>query len=180
MVKVLRLSEPSSEPITTAEAKARLDVTFSDDDDQIAAMISAGRRAVEDYCNRAFVQATWAVLYDGDLPSERTSLCLPLPDVSAVTSISYLDANLASQTWAESGNWSFDGERREITPDSAWPSGTKLRVAVTAGNGDSPISIPPPIRQAILYAVWDMYEPHSELWDRAKVLADPYRERLGV
>lgn len=180
MVKVIRLTEPASEPVTTTEAKARIDVVFSDDDTQIADLISAARRAIEDYCNRPFVEATWAVLYGGDLPTLDAPLCVPLKGITAVTQVTYKDTNGTTQTWAESGNWIFDAERQEITPDDAWPDGTDLRIAATAGNGDSPLDIPGTIKQAILFLVWDYYEPHDELQKRAFRLADPYRERLGL
>lgn len=180
MVKVLRLTEPVAEPVTLEEATARVDVVFSDDDDQIEALIKSARREIEDYCQRPFVSATWAVLYDGNLPTGDAVLCVPLADVTAITEITYRDGSLAVQEWLESGNWSFDAERQELRATDAWPSGTDLRIAATAGNSDSPLDVPPAIRQAILFLVWDTYEPHDELRTRAFRMADPYRERLGI
>lgn len=189
MPNVIRLTEPAAEPVTAAEAKAQLDITDTDDDVMIGTFISAARRRVEDYCQRPFVSATWAVLYDGALPGGDCPLTVPLADVAEITEVSYRGADGTAQIWAMSGNWSFDAERQEITPVAAWPGGTHLRIAATAGNDDSPLDIPAPVKVAILMFVADMYENREagndmgkayEINPRATQLLDPYRERMGL
>lgn len=185
-MKVVRLTDPSSEPVTLAEAKQQLRVSHTEDDGEITAMIVTARRAVEDYCNRPFVSATWAILYDGDLPIQDNALCIPLPDVTAIDSITYIDTSGVTQTWPDSGNWTFDAIRQEITPVDAWPDGTKLRINVTAG----PAKMPHPVRMACLMVVCELFE-----YDKAEkqqagggawlpgfagALLQPYRERVGI
>ena len=47
-----------TEPITLAEAKSHLRVTFEDDDSYITALITAARQYAENYQNRVYVDTT--------------------------------------------------------------------------------------------------------------------------
>lgn len=181
---VLRLSQPAVEPISLDDAKDHLRVDISDDDDLISALITAARERVENFCNRAFVSAEFAVLYSGDLPSGDAALWVPLPDVTDTT-VTYTDADGASASFT---GYTFDAERQTITPDDAWPSGSNLRVGVTAGNEDSPITLPGPIRSAILLYLADLYDRRTASFvderyyenPAAVSLMMPYRVEMGV
>ena len=53
-------TQPSVEPITTAEAKTHLRVEHSSDDTFIDTLITAARRACERYCGAQFCTATYS------------------------------------------------------------------------------------------------------------------------
>lgn len=193
-MRVIRLTDPAAEPVTTDEALlfCRNDVAAGSGEaailtQEIMAMIRAAREHAENICSRPFVSATWAVLYDGDLPIEDDALFVPMPGVTAVTSVTYRDPDGASQSIAAE-DYTFDAERQLMRPADAWPSGTDLRIAVTAGaTGERP-SVPRPVRQAILMLVADMFE-NREAFSAGETVTEhpavrgmlqPYRERMGL
>ena len=53
------------EPITLAEAKAHLRVTFTEDDNDIAMRLIAAREKCESHTNRSFLTTTWQQTLDG-------------------------------------------------------------------------------------------------------------------
>lgn len=183
-MRVLRLTQPASEPVTTAQAKAHLRVDDTASDNEIDWFISVARQRVEDFCNRAFCEATFAVLYDGDLPSGGIALSVPMPGAT-VDAITYRDTGGAIQSFTD---YTYDAERQEITPDDAWPDGENLRVAITAGDDGAPPVVPYPIYSAILLYVGDLFENRlaqvegSSFGENraAEALMMPYRERMGI
>lgn len=186
-MRIVRLTDISADPVTLAEAKAHLRISFDDDDDEITAFIKTARRRIEDYCNRLFVSASYAVLFDGDLPAGDSVLSVPVSDVTSVTSVKYRDLDGTQQTW-DSSDYSFDDERQELRPVDAWPDGTELRVEVVAG-ASSASDVPSPIKTAILLYVGEMYENREagnftsdryELNPGTLSLVQPYRDRMGI
>ena len=127
---VIRLTDPSVEPITLDQAKAHLRFTGSSSDDEIGAMISAARARVEAFCNRPFVSASFAVLHDGALPSGNLPIRVPVAGVTEVEDVSYRDVNGVSQTFEA---YTHDAERQIIEPQHldlvpVPPSTTRRRV----------------------------------------------------
>ena len=180
-MKVIRTSNPASEPCTVSEAKEHLRVTDDADTVYIAGLISAARARVEQYCNRAFASAGFAVVYDGDLPTGDTVVSVPVADVTAVV-VKYRDGNGAIQTWAAE-NYRHDPDRQTLTPLAGWPAGTDLRVEVTAG-----ATPPEDIKYAIKLVLADMYELRTigivgtsvAENPAAEALMNPHRERMGI
>lgn len=186
-MRVIRLSQPSVEPVTLAEAKLHLRVEADDEDTLIASYIVAARQRVEDYCNRAFVSAGFAALYSGSLPLSDAATHVPIAGVTSLESVQYRDGDGVVQTLGATG-FTLDAERLELRPSDAWPSGTDLRVEVLAGDDSTPPVIPGPIRSAILLYVADLYElrqahvigaaiAHNPA---AEMLMQPYRVRMGL
>lgn len=60
-------SPPVQEPVTLAEAKTHLRVTYTDDDALIAELITAARQWFEEQTYRALVTQTWDLKLD-ELP----------------------------------------------------------------------------------------------------------------
>ncbi len=58
------ITPPEIEPISVIEAKNHLRVDFNDDDDYIAALISASRDYAESFTNRALLTQTWQLTFD--------------------------------------------------------------------------------------------------------------------
>lgn len=53
-----------TEPVTLAELKAHLNITYSDDDNYLTFLISACRMAVEMFCNISIVQKECSIMVD--------------------------------------------------------------------------------------------------------------------
>lgn len=91
------VTEPTSEPITLAEAKAHLviDSDVTADDTYISALITMAREYAEAITRRAYVQRTLELL-------EPSFSCyefkLPYPPLQSVTHVKYLDSDGVLQT----------------------------------------------------------------------------------
>lgn len=109
------VTPPASEPVTLAEAKARLRVDTSDEDADITLLIAEAREAAEAECGCQFMAATWA-LYLDSFPGYAAYPCipgttpvptggvfdaairLPRPPCQSVISVKYYDAAGVQQT----------------------------------------------------------------------------------
>lgn len=186
-MRVVRLSQPSVEPVLLDEAKAHLRVSHDEEDALIETYVAAARERVETYCNRPFVSASFAALYDGALPLTEAPIALPLPDITAIDSVEYRDADGDIQTMAAE-DYTLDAARRELRPVEGWPTGTDLRVEFTAGDDSTAPEIPRAVRAAILLYAADLFEARQtqvigETVSQnrvAEMLLDPFRERMGI
>jgi uncharacterized phiE125 gp8 family phage protein len=155
---------PATEPITTAEAKTHLRVDGTDDDTYIDTLVASARRWVEDYTGRALVTQTWDWKFDHFPVSNRAYLWLPKGPVSAITSITYLDTDGASQTMTSS-DYVLDGDhlppRVALAPSADWPDTEADRintvtVRFVAGYGAAS-SVPDDIKHAVKLLVGQLY-----------------------
>ncbi len=104
MVGLTLVTAPASEPVSLAEAKdhCRIAQAVTYEDALVTGLIRAAREHVETYTHRALLTQTWADKRDA-FPCDRDeALWLPMPPVSSVTSITYIDTAGTSQTWAAS------------------------------------------------------------------------------
>lgn len=91
---------PASEPLTVTEVKARLRITISDEDTDLAALLAECRELCERECQRAFITQTW-VLYLDDFPrGGDRSIRLPMPPLVSVTHVKYHDVDGTQQTYS--------------------------------------------------------------------------------
>tara|TARA_R100000664_G_scaffold31914_1_gene46070 strand:+ start:1830 stop:2408 length:579 start_codon:yes stop_codon:yes gene_type:complete len=91
-------TQPTSYPVTTAEAKAHLKVDISDDDTLISNLIVSATQSAEDYTNRCFINTTLKMV--ADKWSEIDTLYKS--PVASVTNIKYYDTANTQQTLASS------------------------------------------------------------------------------
>lgn len=174
---IRRVTQPSVEPVTLAEAKAHLRVDIADDDGLIGLIISAAREAAEKYCSRSFASADYIEAIER---IHATEVALSYPDITAVASVSYVDSAGVTQTMTT--GFTFDAVFQTLTFASL-PSGTKFKITFTAG----PSTIPPSVKQSILLKISDMYENRSEQgWQAlyinraAQSLLSAHRTGMGV
>ncbi|MBV8782415.1 MAG: phage head-tail connector protein [Phycisphaerae bacterium] len=121
------VTPPTTEPMTLAQAKAHLRITFTNDDDYIADLITAARVMLEDLTHRQFMSATIQQTFDAFPYPYSLGLCndpvssygpgpgypnrlqpmswlrdyailIERPPLQSVTSIAYIDASGNPQT----------------------------------------------------------------------------------
>ena len=94
------VSTPSTDSASsTTDLKTWLRVDTSDEDTEIAYMGMACQNILEDLTNTTMMQQTMTAYFDG-FPPEGKPIELPRPPLISVTSIKYVDANGAQQTWS--------------------------------------------------------------------------------
>lgn len=183
LVKRQRLTDPATEPVSLAEAKAHLRVDGSDEDAVIEAMIGAARDYCESYCNRAWAESTWLYIVD-TLPAGDDALWLPDPAVTSIASITYVDNN-ADVVTLTSSDYSLDAPRQELRPTDDWPNDAN-RIAISYTS--APASVPKAVKAAMLLVLTDLYEVRSASVvgvniaanPAVKALLQPHRVEMGV
>ena len=118
------VTAPSTEPLTTAEAKAHLRVTGSDDDTPIDDIVAAAREYIEGETNRALITQTWDLFLD-DFPNTN-AIVLPWPPLGSVTTVKYTpDADSGTTTFASSKyivDTASEPGRIVLEKDETWPT----------------------------------------------------------
>ncbi|TPL36740.1 hypothetical protein FJ947_10830 [Mesorhizobium sp. B2-4-8] len=147
----------TDEPVSLVEAKRHVHAEdFTDDDAELALLISSARDHVEKYCNTRFARQTVAVKCDcfGDMSR------LSEAPVQSVTSIVYTDTDGATQTLATSVyELRADGLESSITLKygQSWPAiQPKSRITLTGVVGYA--DAPPSVKHAILLFLAGGYE----------------------
>lgn len=162
---------PTHEPVSLAEAKAHLRVTFSDEDALISELITAARQRVEEETYRALITQTWDLTLD-ELPAGEDVLRIPRAPLQEITSITYVDTSGDSQT-LDADDYVVSATRQPgiVRPAYGliWPDVRYQPDAVTvrfvAGYGDA-AEVPAPIKAAIKLIVGQYYEFREELTER--------------
>lgn len=156
--QLVLVTAPAAEPLSAAEAKARLGIGSELSDTVVDALIKGARQSIdgaEGWLGRALVTQTWDLILDA-FPADE--IPLPLPPVQSVTSITYLDAAGSSQTVDPADYELVKGAPARVRPDydASWPSARGCRGEVTvrfvAGYGAAE-DVPEPIRNAIALQV---------------------------
>ncbi|MDK9697792.1 MAG: head-tail connector protein [Siculibacillus sp.] len=165
-MSAILIDPPAIEPVTLAEAKAHLRLTGSDDDDYVAAMITAARIQVESATRRVLIDQTWRI-YRDDWPSDG-HVAIPIAPVKSIAAVTVYDA---------------DGEPTELAPTDrlldvasqparlvftgAAPHPGRavngIEIDVVAGYGPSGLEVPQPLRLAVMTLVARWYEDREGL-----------------
>lgn len=149
------VTAPAQRLLTTAEAKAQLQVEHSADDSYIADLALTAEQyldAERGVTGRALVNQTWLLAMDG---APDGAVPLPVTPVVSVTSILYDDADGEEQTFAAE-NYVLAGapDRPEIVlaPGAAWPAvqnaPESFRITYLAGHGATGADAPAAARTA--------------------------------
>lgn len=183
-------TEPVEEPITTAEAKVHLGIAaaVTGHDTYIASLITAARKYSEDYTNRSFVTTEWELVLDM-FPYDDLRMSIPRAPLASIDSITYVDSDGATQTWASSNyiaSTSREPGALSLAYSKMWPTvrfqPDAVTIAYTAGYGDAD-AVPKVIKQAILLIVGHWFAMreavaqgnYNEVPIGAKALLDMYR-----
>jgi len=202
-------TEPTSEPITLAEAKSYLRVDSSGDDALITALIVSARKLCESHTQRAFISQTFKLsldtlnaieqpLWEGIetgpyLEDYRNYIDLPMPIVTTVNHIKTFDSANVATTFAASKYYVDDArEPARIVLKNGENFPTSLRVAngieVTYVSGyANAAAVPEPIKIGIYQVLTYLYEHRGDMYEgktsfpstASKVLA-PYVVYSGL
>jgi len=150
------------EPISVEDARLHLRATESVEDAYIADLITAARQTVERRCSRSFYDRTLELVLDR-FPS-CDEIRLLFGPVSSVPSITYLDADGVSQTFA-AASYVLDSTsvhpRVVLADGESWPETQAHPNAVTiryvAGYGTDSVDIPADLRHAVRFLVGHWY-----------------------
>lgn len=158
------VTPPAAELVSVAEARAHLRVDHTHEDVLVAGWIAAARTHCEQILRKAIGTQTLRLTVDRFPPCG--PLRLPRPPLQSVTSVSYRDADDASQTWSSSLYLvQADAEPAEIEPavGESWPTiGERSgAVQVLYVAGYTATTLPATVRQAMLLLVGHWYESRS-------------------
>jgi uncharacterized phiE125 gp8 family phage protein len=180
-----QITQPGSEPITLAEAKAqcRVDADLTADDALLTAQIVAAREHCENILQRALISQQWEKTldyfpgsamtdgYDGrysaawpNVPAVVSSIPLAFPPLIAVNSITYVDTAGMLQT-LDPACYLVDDRTLPGWVSPAWgyvwpttqPIPNAVRILFTVGYGTDATTVPAAVKAWIKLAVARMY-----------------------
>lgn len=176
-----------TEPITEADARTHLRVESDDPGaDQIGTMITAARQAVERYLAVTIVNRARSYTIDR-FPTIMRRIKLPNGPVTAITSVSYVDTDGATQTLTGSDVRLVNYEQADVIEPlfgETWPATREIPGAVTVNYTagmmtGSPLTLPDKtIRQAILLHIGDLWAYREGALANVNVVTNPTVERL--
>lgn len=151
---------PATTPVSVTDVKAAPPtIDHTDDDDALGDLLDAAARTVGEMAGRVLVPETWTVSFAA---GAYTDLPLPKSPVSAVTMISYFDANDTQRTANVSDFYLVsDDDRAFLRPKRgvAWPSANSLRpdaITVTFTAGYS--ACPQNLKRAVILLTKHLYD----------------------
>jgi uncharacterized phiE125 gp8 family phage protein len=161
------ITPPASSPITLAEAKAHLNVDYTDDDVLIQTMIDAATAHVDGpvgFLGRAIIDQTWELTLD-EFPT--AEIVIPMPPLIEVVSVKYDDSSGTEQT-ISALDYVVDNasEPARVWYATTWPTTftgiNAVRVRFRAGYLDTSVSpavatVPADIKAAIKLYVGSLY-----------------------
>lgn len=168
--RVIRLTQPASEPVSLAEAKESLRIPSAQtiDDDYITGLISSAREQAEQFIDRPICSADFILIYDR-VNSDRFCLGYPANSVSDVT---YRDSEAAEKT----ATYTYDAQLNELF-FSERIVGTGLKVSVSSGQSSD---YPESLKRGILMLLGDLYtgRTSAEFVNKAaKMMLMPFKNR---
>jgi uncharacterized phiE125 gp8 family phage protein len=183
-----KITEPTSEPLTVAEAKQHLRVEHSDDDSIIENLITSAREYVETYLDCTLMLTQYKMMLDM-FPAHIELPKSPLSTVSGYDSViltyttdTEIKITLSSTEYRVDAH-AVPAVLRTNYGDS-WPAHladyNSIEVTFWAGYGSTSASVPQRIRNAMLMLITHLYENRSsvQLGVVAHVVPDSMRMLL--
>lgn len=169
----LKLHTPASVPVmTTADAKLHLRVDHSEEDALIDSMVSAATKDAEHLMRRAVMPQKWLVSLDQfpvgcqtRIGARLFAIYLPMPPVTAIDSVTYIDSAGATTVLASTEYQlsNTDDSRNCVVPayGKSWPSARyqadAVQVVFSTGYANA-AAVPAPIKAWIALRLGALYE----------------------
>lgn len=172
----LKLIEPPlKEPVSLAEVKAFIKIETEQEDDLLRRLIKTARQSIEAYTGRALIQQTWQFTLNA-------GYCCEMSDETYLTGtrsrgqkgielprspfISLKGNPMLNETYGnrEIKDYRLDTSGRTArihfgkTLQGLTSGGGIVEIEYTVGYGETPESVPEPLRQAILMMVSELFE----------------------
>jgi uncharacterized phiE125 gp8 family phage protein len=199
MAALVRVTAPTTTPISLTEVKEHLRVDGTDQDSIIQAYLDAATAFVDGewgWLGRALVEQTWRLTIDTFPCAE---IKIPLPPLISVNSVIYFDAAGDPQTMVEDTDYFVDDQSEPgwITPMTTWPATldaiNSVQIEFVAGyqSTSSPVdpaeNVPASIKQAMLLMITDWMEHRQNIITESvalppyasQILLRPYRVDVG-
>lgn len=154
-MRVLVITPPAGEIVTTADAKAHLNVDRAVEDALIAGYVKAAVQHIDGpdgWLGRALKTQT----LEARLDSFAEAIALPCPPIISLTSVKYIDG-LGVEATMPSANYELLGAELHLITGARWPNARWQREAVRVRYQAGYTELPAPIRAAILLMVGDLY-----------------------
>lgn len=169
-----RITAPTSEPVTLAEAKLYLRVDSTSEDSLISDLIIAARMSAESWLKSSLISQSWKLVYNDYLDSE---VDLPMPPVVNVASVIVVNRDTTTQT-ISANNYYLNAAKTKLLFDN-YVSGFSIEIAYNTGYGTAS-QIPSPIKYGILAHIAAMYDERgllgqSKLPAQVSALYAPFR-----
>ena len=160
-MSTIRITQPSVEPITLAEAKLWLKEDYSENDALISALIKSARMLGETITRRSFIESEFELAVDGFT----SSIKLSYPKILSIVSVQYVDGAGVTQTIAPSDYFlDAHSEPSWLVPGAglSWPetqSGAinTVKVRYRAGYGATAASVPENVKTWMLLHIGHNY-----------------------
>lgn len=168
--RVIRLTQPASEPASLSEVKENLRLPSAQtiDDTLIQSYISSARQQAEEFIDRPICESNFVVVIDS---VTGLKLCLGYP-ASAVSSVTYRDESNAEQA----ALFTYDSQLNTVFFDD-YVAGTDIKVTITSGiTSDYPQSL----KQAVIMLACDLYtgRASAEYHNKAAIMMMmPFKNR---
>lgn len=188
MLAPVLVTGPTETPVSLSEAKAHLNVEFSQDDALITAMIEAATAHLDGpngILGRALVTQEWRQDFDEWPDDEDDLMRLPLGPATEIESVKYFDASNVEQTLS-SAKYALLSDHTgpyvsfawDFNPPAIYWRDDAVRVTFTAGYGAAS-DVPGAIKAAILLIVGDLYKNRDSGEPKPNAAVDmlltPYR-----
>lgn len=174
-VQLITITAPATAPITTAEAKAHLRVTHSDDDTYIDELVDSARLTIEARSGIKLFTQTIELRADtfrddrfAD-PRRRDIVSLRCAPVQSVTSIKHYSTSDVDTTISSDDYWTdLVSVPCRVQIKNSWPSTNErignIRIRISAG-WDATTKIPEIFKTAIKLLVGHYYENREQVAD---------------
>lgn len=172
---LVRITAPTSEPITLAEAKLYLRVDSTSEDSLITDLIVAARMNAEQWLKSSLISQSWKLVYNDYLDSE---VALSMPPIVSVSSVIVVNRDLTTQT-ISSANYYLNAAKNKLLFDN-YISGFSMEIIYNTGYGTA-IQVPSPVKYGILAHIAAMYDERglmgqANLPPQVSALYSPFRE----
>lgn len=166
-------TEPTTEPITLAEAKEHLRITDTNEDSLIESLIKVAREWAEKYENRVYIAQTITAHYN----CFGSKMKLPLNPVLSIDSITYIDDSGDEQT-LDSSNYELDNysvpayvyPAYNISYPSVRAVPNTITIIYTAGYNNDPsdlTDIPERVKASIKLILSHLYEHREQVSEQS-------------